>query len=67
MGISRSLINVESNTPKVIDTENLQFTRIEKWSVTKTSLLNQKQAIEDEIVEKNEQLQEINDLLNLFT
>ena len=66
MSISRSLINVESNTPEVIDAENLQFTRVEKWGVSRTSLLEQKQALEVVIAEKTARLQEIDNLLALF-
>lgn len=67
MNISRSLINEVSDTPEVVDAENLEFTRVEKWGVSKTSLLSQKQEIENTIAEKNTQLQKINDLLALFT
>lgn len=66
MSISRSLINVISDTPKMIDSENLEFERMEKWGVSKTSLLDQKKGLEKEVAEKNKQIQEINDLLALF-
>lgn len=66
MSISRSLISVEGDIPKVIDAENLEFERVEKWGVSKTNLLNQKEGLEREIADKAAQIQEIDNLLALF-
>jgi len=66
MSVSRLLISVESDNPEVVDAENLHFERVEKWGVSKTSLLEQKQSLENIVAEKKQQIQEIDNLLVLF-
>ena len=51
--------------PKVVG-DSIEFTKIEKWEVSKVNLLAQKQTIEKDIVTKQTQLNEINNLLLMF-
>lgn len=44
----------------------IEFTKVEKWEVSKVSLLGQKKTIEEDIIAKQTQLDEINNLLSMF-
>lgn len=65
MLISRSLKETVSDIPEC-NGDSIEFTKIEKWKVSKTSLLGQKQTIEKDILTKQSQLDEINQLLAMF-
>ena len=65
MLVSRNLKETVSDVPKCID-NSIEFTKIEKWEVSKVSLLGQKKTVEDSIAVKQIQLDEINDLLLMF-
>lgn len=65
MSVSRSLKETVSDIPKCID-DSIEFTKIEKWRVSKVSLLGQKQEVEKDIAMKQSQLDEINSLLSMF-
>ena len=65
MTVSRSLKEIVSDMPKVVG-DSIEFTKIEKWEVSKVNLLAQKQTIEKDIVTKQTQLNEINNLLLMF-
>lgn len=66
MSISRSLKEVIRDIPEKIDDSTIEFIKTEKWEVSKISLLEQKKTIEEDIVKKQLQLEEINDLLSMF-
>lgn len=65
MSISRSLKEIISDIPERIG-DSIEFTKIEKWKVSKTSLLDQKRIIEKELLEKQSQLDEVNQFLVMF-
>lgn len=65
MSVSKSLKEITNDTPKVVG-DSIEFTKIEKWEVSKISLLGQKQEIEKDIAMKQSQLDEINQLLAMF-
>ena len=65
MSISRSLKETTSDVPKCIE-DSIEFTKVEKWEVSKVSLLEQKKSVEDSLAVKQIQLDEINDLLLMF-
>ena len=65
MLVSRSLKETVSDIPKRIG-NLVEFTKIEKWGVSKVSLLEQKQTVEEDIAVKQTQLDEINNLLLIF-
>ena len=66
MSVSRCLKKVISDIPKMVSDVAIEFTKIEKWEVSKTSLLEQKKNIEDAIAMHQVQLDEINQLLVMF-
>lgn len=65
MIVSRKLKEVISDIPKCIG-DLIEFTKIEKWEASKTSLLEQKRILEEEIVIKQIQINEIDELLLMF-
>ena len=66
MSVSRSLKENVSDTPQKINDSLIEFTKIEKWEVSKVSLLQQKKTIEEAIVMHQTYLDEINQLLAMF-
>ena len=65
MLISIGLKETVSNIPECVG-DSIEFTKIEKWGVSKTSLLSQKKVVEDAIAMRKIQLDEINQLLAMF-
>ena len=65
MLISRGLKEVVSDNPKCIG-DSIEFTKIEKWEVSKVSLLEQKKNVEAAIAVHQTQLDEIDQLLILL-
>ena len=65
MLISRNLKETISDIPKYVG-DSIEFTKTEKWGVSKTSLLSQKKVVEDAIAMRQSQLDEINQLLAMF-
>ena len=65
MLVSRSLKETVNDIPKCIG-NLIEFTKIEKWKVSKASLLEQKKIVKDDITVKQIQLDEINQLLAMF-
>ena len=65
MTVSRNLKETVSDFPKRIG-DLVEFTKIEKWEVSKINLLEQKQTVEKDIIIKQVQLDEIKNLLLMF-
>lgn len=65
MSISRSLKETISDIPECIG-NSIEFTKVEKWEVSKLSLLDQKKSVEDTMAMHQAQLDDINQLLALF-
>lgn len=63
---SRILKEVISDIPEQISDTEIEFTKIEKWSVTKQNLLDQKISIENQMLEYQKALNEIDLLLAMF-
>lgn len=66
MTVSRGLKETISDIPIKVNGSLIEFTKIEKWEVSKMSLLEQKQTIEKDITEKQIRLDEIDNLLSMF-
>ena len=65
MSISRTLKKTINDIPKCIG-DLIEFTKVEKWEISKINLLEQKQTIEKDIKVKQSQLDEIDNLLLMF-
>lgn len=63
---TKKLIETTENPPEKLNETTIQFTKVEKWETTKASLLSEKISVEKELAEKQEQLNEINQLLAMF-
>jgi len=60
------LVETIDHSPEKIDENTIQFAKTEKWEITKTSLLSQKEAREAELLEKQNELDKVNQLLQLL-
>ena len=65
MLISRKLKETISDIPKCTG-DSIEFTKIQKWEVSKISLLEQKKSVEAAITMHQSQLDNINQLLVMF-
>lgn len=66
MDIPKTLKEVVSNTPELIDENTIEITRVEKWEVLKSDLLAAKETLTDYIVLKQSAFNEINEYLTMF-
>jgi len=64
--VTKRLIGTINNPPEKIDENTIQFVKTEKWETTKTTLLSEKEIVEADLSEKQKQLDEINQLLQMF-
>ena len=65
MAIARNLKENISDIPKCIG-GSIEFIKTEKWEVSKTNLLDQRRVLEEELLQRQSQLDEVNQLLAMF-
>ena len=64
--VTKKLTEITESPPEKIDENTIQFTKTEKWETTKTTLLDEKLQVEKELADKQKQLDEINQLLQML-
>lgn len=66
MDVPKTLKEIISNTPELIDENTIEITRVEKWEVLKSNLLAVKESLEDYTILKQTAFNEINEYLAIF-
>lgn len=66
MSIPRTLKEIVSSTPELIDENTIEITEIAKYEVLKSELLQTKEIIENHIIDRQNVVNEMNQLLAVF-